>query len=328
MCVAVFSPKGVNAPTEEQIRKMFNANPDGAGIAYNGRGGKVVYEKGFMDVESLLERLRPLEQWKNKNLGLHFRIGTSGKNDPATCHPMPITTSISKMREIKGEGPVLFHNGVLGTGGIVDDNSSDTQDFVVAFEPMLKKPVKSVARTIAIESFIGDSKLLVMYDHNKYKMYGDWKKDGDLFVSNLYYTYYSSSRYYSTSSYQSKAYEDDYDYDTYHRKAIPETATTGVSESEQIALPLDDDMDVDLEDENDYEGAFDKWMKEKDEQQIKEWWDLLHTEGSMWFLSRAQMEMFLDSADEIAEAHLMKDGEKYCYDLVDLFVWADTDGRW
>lgn len=193
MCVICFSPKGVDAPTEDQIEDMFYANPDGAGYAYE-EGGKVKYKKGFMTLNELLEELKPLEQWKNRNLALHFRIGTAGNNDEHTCHPFPITTSYGEMRATEGEGPVLFHNGILANGGIIDENSSDTQDFVAAFAPMLKKYSKSKARDAWLTKTIGASKLLIMYGNNKYKMFGEWKKDGELFVSNLnyqthYYTY-------------------------------------------------------------------------------------------------------------------------------------------
>ena len=194
MCVICFSPKGVDAPTEEQIEDMFYTNPDGAGYAYE-EGGKVKYKKGFINLDDLLEELKPLEQWKNRNLALHFRIGTAGHNDEYTCHPFKITTNYGEMRETEGEGPVLFHNGILAEGGIIDEHSSDTQDFVASFAPMLKKYSKSKARDKWLEKTIGTSKLLVMYGHNKYKMLGDWKKDGDLFVSNL--NYCTATKYYT-----------------------------------------------------------------------------------------------------------------------------------
>jgi len=194
MCVICFSPKGVDAPTEDQIEDMFYANPDGAGYAYE-EGNTVKYKKGFMTLNDLLEELEPLEQWKDKNLALHFRIGTAGKNDEHTCHPFPITTNYGEMRQTEGEGPVLFHNGILAEGGIINEDSSDTQDFVAAFAPMLKKYSKSKARDKWLEKTIGTSKLLILYGKNKYKMFGDWKKDGDLFVSNL--NYYTSTKYYT-----------------------------------------------------------------------------------------------------------------------------------
>ena len=134
MCVILLSEKGKDAPTEEQIKQAFRRNPDGAGFAYCDKsdGNKVKWEKGFMTVDSLLERLEPLEQWKDTTLAIHFRIGTAGKNDKATCHPFPISTVFGDLRKTSGEGAVLFHNGVLNTGGWADPLSSDTQDFVIA----------------------------------------------------------------------------------------------------------------------------------------------------------------------------------------------------
>lgn len=197
MCVICFSPKGVDAPTEEKIRDMFRANPDGAGYAYEGKGGKVVYRKGFMTVEAILKELQPLDRWKNTNLALHFRIGTAGHNDEHTCHPFPISTDYNVLRKTEGKGAVLFHNGVFDKGGLVDRNSSDTQDFVVAFAPLLKKWHHSSVRDAWFNSVVGSSKVLIMYGRNKYKLYGKWETDGNLLVSNTNYQAYS---YYGYSS--------------------------------------------------------------------------------------------------------------------------------
>lgn len=203
MCVIAFSPKGVDAPTEEKIRQMFKANPDGAGYAYE-QGNKVKYKKGFMDVEDLIKELQPLKQWKNKNIAIHFRIGTAGENDKYTCHPFKISSKYHELRRLEGEGPVLFHNGIIENGGMVDENSSDTQDFVVAFAPLLEKYSKSKVRDLWMEKIIKGNRMLLMYGRNKYKLYGDWKKDGDLIVSNTNYMGYSSYSYgygYGYSSY-------------------------------------------------------------------------------------------------------------------------------
>lgn len=211
MCVIAFAPKGVKAPTEEQIRAMFTANPDGAGFAYNGKGGEVFFEKGFMNVSDLLERLKPLDQWTNTNFAIHFRIGTAGKNDEKTCHPFPISTDLGDLRKTSGQGSVLFHNGILASGGWADSLSSDTQDFVIAFAPMLAKYNKSSVRAKWLESVSSSNRLLTMYKGNKFNMYGDWKKDGDLWVSNTHYqTYMYSYGTYSTYGYAYNSYDDDY----------------------------------------------------------------------------------------------------------------------
>ena len=172
MCVIALSPKGVKAPTEEQIKKMFSKNPDGAGFAYCDKHDhdKVKFEKGFMTVEALLDRLDPLEQWTDTTLAIHFRIGTAGKNDEKTCHPFRISNKFKDLQQLSGEGPVLFHNGVLAQGGLADPLSSDTQDFVIAYAPLFEKYNKSKTRDAFIEDAVAGSRVLVMYDGNKIKM--------------------------------------------------------------------------------------------------------------------------------------------------------------
>lgn len=212
MCVIAFSPKGVEIPTETKLRQMWNHNPDGAGYAYVDKKGSVVYRKGFMTFESLMADLKAPERFKSTNFAIHFRIGTSGKNDGATCHPFPISTNFGELRKTEGVAEsVLFHNGVLSEGGIISPLASDTQDFVVAMAPLLKKFNRSKARDYFIGELTEGNRLLVLYKNNTFKMFGDWKKDGDLWVSNLSYqngySWYGSG-YYGWQEY----YYDDYGY--------------------------------------------------------------------------------------------------------------------
>lgn len=197
MCVILLSQKGIKAPTEEQIKQAYRKNPDGAGFAYCDKSGKVKFEKGFMTVEALLERLEPLEQWTDTTLAIHFRIGTAGKNDEKTCHPFRISNKFKDLQQLEGEGPVLFHNGVLAQGGLADPLSSDTQDFVIAYAPLFEKYNKSKTRDSFIEDAVTGSRVLVMYDDNKVKMYGKWEKsdEGDLLVSNKLWEYTPSYGY-------------------------------------------------------------------------------------------------------------------------------------
>lgn len=199
MCVIAFSPKGTELPTKEQLTDMWLTNPDGAGYAYINRG-KVVYRKGFMTLNALLEELEPnRERFKNTNFAVHFRIGTSGNNDKRTCHPFPISTNFSDLIKTEGEAnAVLFHNGIIGDGGITAPTSSDTQDFVIAFAPLLRKHIKSNARLHFLNEATAGNRLLAMYGNGKYNMFGDWKLDGDIFVSNTnYQNHYTSYTYYN-----------------------------------------------------------------------------------------------------------------------------------
>lgn len=211
MCVIAFSPKGKNMPTEEQIKQMFKKNPDGAGFAYE-EGNTVKYKKGFMNVDDLLEELGPLEKWKDKNIAMHFRIGTAGKNDQKTTHPFPLSTSFGDLRKLEGEGPVLFHNGVIsGLGGLIDPLASDTQDFVsgVASKLLIKPHKPSKITNKIVEEIIGPSRLLLMYGKGKIVKFGEWKeKDGNLY-SNLLWV---PTTYTYSPSYAYSGFYDDDDY--------------------------------------------------------------------------------------------------------------------
>lgn len=213
MCVIAFSPKGTDIPTKQQIKKMWNKNPDGAGYAYVNKKGKVVFKKGFMSLSDLMAELEAPERFKNTNFALHFRIGTSGKNDKETCHPFPVSNNFGDLRKTEGEADsVLFHNGILSEGGITSPLASDTQDFVVAMSPLLKKFNRSKARDFFIEELIEGNRVLVLYKNNAFKMFGKWEKDGDIWVSNLSYQYSYSwygSGYYGWYEYGYDPYEDD-----------------------------------------------------------------------------------------------------------------------
>lgn len=211
MCVIAFSPKGNDAPTEEQIKEMFKKNPDGAGYAWDD-GTTVHFKKGFMNVDDLLEDLGPLEKWKDKNFAMHFRIGTAGKNDKKTTHPFPLTNNFGELRKLQGDGPVLFHNGVIsGYGGIIDPLASDTQDFVAGVASKLltrpNTPSKITAKTI--DTIIGSSRLLIMYGKNKAVKFGDWKEKDGNFYSNLLWEPYKYTYTPSYSTYDSTYYYDD-----------------------------------------------------------------------------------------------------------------------
>ena len=190
MCVIAFSPKGIDIPDEDTLRQMWASNPDGAGYAYTDKNGRVSFSKGFMSLEELLDDLKDPSKFKNTNFAIHFRIGTSGKNDAKTCHPFPVSDNFYDLTQTKGTADaVLFHNGILGEGGLSSPLASDTQDFVIAYAPIFATYTKNIARDNYINSMIDSSKLLILYDNNRFKMYGKWEKDGEIWVSNLNYKF-------------------------------------------------------------------------------------------------------------------------------------------
>lgn len=303
MCVIAYSPKGVEAPSEEQIRAMFETNSDGAGYAYV-KGGKVHYKKGFMCVEDLLKELKPLDQWKEIPLAMHFRIGTAGKNDKHTCHPFPLTTDFGEMRKTEGEGPVLFHNGILAGGGLLNEQSSDTQDFVAAFAPMLKKYNKSKVRDAWMEDVVKGNRILIMYNDGKVKMYGEWEKDGELFVSNKHYEWRVNTYKYKTPY----AYAYDYYDDDYYAKYYGGYSSFWAKKEKEA--------------EEKEEQETEKAMRVLNKNEANRLWKKLKKEHFLW-TNDYEMDLLVEYADEFHDTWMIKDGEVFWMDQEGMYVYAD-----
>lgn len=292
MCVIAFSPKGVDIPTKEQIEKMWKANPDGAGYAYVSKKGKVVFHKGFMKLDDLLKELEAPERFKNTNFAIHFRIGTSGKNDKATCHPFPISTTFGELRKTEGEeDSVLFHNGILSNGGLASPLASDTQDFVIAMTPLLQKYNRSKTRDYFIGEITKGNRLLILYKNNAFKMFGDWQKDGNLWVSNLSYKYdyqWYGSGYYGWQEY----YYDDY----------------GCYGSRTIGSKSKDEVENETPVQTEESNAL--WQEV-----IKKEYKFLDNEE--------QLKLLKDSADTYTDSKVELGGYVLGYDTKQLLVWLE-----
>lgn len=208
MCIIAMSPAGKDLPDEATIRRMFAKNPDGAGFAIQGDfdgAFKVKYHKGFMDVDSFLKALGDRDKLKDYTVAMHFRIKTSGNIDQSTTHPFLMSDQYSDLRKLDGEGAVLFHNGVLsGLGGIINEHSSDTQDYVVgvAMRYMRHARKPGAISQKVVEQITGMSRILILYPKRSYPMImlGSWTEDNGNFYSNTGYkeVAYSYSGYYSS----------------------------------------------------------------------------------------------------------------------------------
>lgn len=294
MCVIAVSEKGKDIPSVEQIKTMWAKNPDGAGYAFVGENGKVFYRKGFMTLDSLLKELEHPEKFKNTLFAVHFRIGTSGKNDRHTCHPFPVSTRYEELRAMEGRSDaVLFHNGIIADGGIVAHNSSDTQDFVVAMAPLLRKYSKSKARDHFINEMVTGNRLFVMYKNGKFKMYGDWKKDGDLWVSNLLYKddYKWSGYGYEYSGY-SQSWWDEWYAEQAYKKYGNKKKQANSAEQQRLL---------------DYENQL--------------WWDIISKQHK--FITPAELATLKAAADEVNNNTLVYAGHVFGYDEAQELIWLE-----
>lgn len=309
MCVIAFSPKGVDIPSEYQMREMWETNPDGAGYAYVDNRGEVVFRKGFMKLADLLDELKDRERFKNTNFAVHFRIGTSGNNDKATCHPFPVSNNFGDLRKTEGRGgAVLFHNGVLDKGGLCDPLSSDTQDFVVATYPLLKKYNKSKTRDHFIEKLIEGNRVLVLYKDNKFKMFGTWQKDGDLWVSNTHYKYMGYS--YGYGGYSSGCYgggwlDDDYEHDRATAEALSE----------------DEDEDEDEDTLHLPRYATSNFNQKMTSEAVELWNKVIRNEFA--YLTLDEIKVMRDSSEMYCQDYFTANGYKVGVDLNFGLVWLE-----
>ena len=314
MCVIAFSPKGVDIPSVEQIKQMWKTNPDGAGYAFVGKKGEVFYRKGFMELDDLLKELEKPEKFKNTNFAIHFRIGTSGENDSKTCHPFPISTNFGELRQTSGKAEsVLFHNGVIGEGGLVSPLSSDTQDFVIAMCPMLKKYNRSKTRDKLIEQIVEGNRVLCLYKNNAFKMYGKWQKDGDLWVSNLNYKWssYSSYDWYGDYGYYSDYYYDHYHYSpqTKSDKSWEETLSTTKINQYGERVPTDDkDEKTDTKSKTEADKIFA---------------DLINNQYA--FMTSDEFEKLKEYADGYTKDEIEYAGFLFEYDREQELIWLEED---
>ena len=118
MCVIVYKPSGVKAPTQADLHNCFLNNPDGAGYMLP-INNKVVIRKGFMTYEDFEKDIKNTIKVNNLDpidtpIVMHFRISTQGGVNKALCHPYPICENYDEMRKLESKCNLgLAHNGII-----------------------------------------------------------------------------------------------------------------------------------------------------------------------------------------------------------------------
>lgn len=301
-------------PEEKEIRHMFKRNPDGAGFALQGDiygDGRflVEYHKGFMNVDDLIEALGPREKLKNLTVAIHCRIKTSGETDKFTTHPFPISNQYADLKKTDGKGPVLFHNGVFtGLGGIIDKNSSDTQDFVVGVASRFLKNAKmpgKISQAI-VAKIAGDCRILIMYPKREFPLlrFGTWHEHNGCWYSNL--GYYDEE--------EEKKWGGKYGYGGYNRYHYGSTRSTAREELDEwgcnvacYAWPSYDDNWIRFNDAR-WE-SLKKAMTDIEEKAGETQCKFATTGSKMWIVDEDYKEIYTPSMRETAK--MRQDEEEY-----------------
>lgn len=148
MCIIIAKYKNGRLPKKTELKNSFEYNSDGAGFMYVDNG-KVIIDKGYMKYEDFINRFDKLckkyDNFNNKSLIIHCRIGTSSSNTAENTHPYPITKKEKYLhaKYIKADLGVA-HNGIISeyTPNWKNPTTNDTQEFIMKYLAPLYKNYK------------------------------------------------------------------------------------------------------------------------------------------------------------------------------------------
>lgn len=209
MCIIIAKKKDNRLPSKEELIYSFSHNPDGAGFMYTDNN-KVIIDKGYMNFDSFYKRFEFLckkyNNFANKSLVIHCRIGTAGTNSAKNTHPYPLTNNIREMHKLHTTANVgIAHNGIIKDYNPTEEDGdvNDTQNFIKTYLWYLKSFDKSFYKREHHQdniSYITNSKFAILDSKDNLYLIGQYVNEQGLSFSNgnykaHTYTYKSYSQY-------------------------------------------------------------------------------------------------------------------------------------
>lgn len=218
MCIIVAKNRKSKLPTKQTLENCFNNNSDGAGFMYVNENRQVVIDKGYMTFNEFYSHYKKLKKkynnFKNKALVMHFRIGTSGSNTPENTHPYPITTNLSHLKKTYFTTNLgVVHNGIISHYTPHDKKDyNDTQNFIMKYLSKLYSHYPTFYKDkdimYGVEQ-VCESKLCFLNTNDELYYVGDFIEDKGIMYSNsTYTTSYYYSKYYPNMLEYSQEYFD------------------------------------------------------------------------------------------------------------------------
>ena len=189
MCVAVLKPAGADVPSLDILKKCWESNPDGAGIALS-EDDCVYFRKGFMTFSAFeaFYLANNVADRVSQAIAFHFRIGTHGLKDGGNTHPFPVSEDADVLRALEGRAPLMIaHNGVFSIPISIKDVSDTGQFIANCAKTAAKDPVAYWNDNATITR---SSRMLVIRPGNRFTLLGDWhfsEKANGSFFSNTYW---------------------------------------------------------------------------------------------------------------------------------------------
>lgn len=212
MCLIAIAPKGTDKYSEfflAGLRESGSYNRDGFGYGFKKENNDVFYEKGFMNIELLIDAIKKRNLTENDELVVHLRMRSAGKICAENTHPFvvnysskdecPVTTELKKTVH-----PIMFHNGTFSDFSGLDGEMSDTYSFVNKFIKL--KPIWVMLRDhhekfISIfKDILSHNRLVFLSKTSPMIKIGAFTEDEGYIFSNLSYRNYRGNAGYHDNS--------------------------------------------------------------------------------------------------------------------------------
>lgn len=206
MCIIAIKPKNVAMPTREILERMFDKNPDGAGVVYTTTKNTIKIVKGIM---SKNEFVKTCERIPTTAVAiLHTRISTSGGVSKELTHPYKLTNDFKELRKLNAEiseGYAVAHNGVFSEFGAMFE-ANDTMQFIATYLTALKELKENANGTILdkdikpiINKLVSGSRLVIIDNFGNWEKYGNnWEEYNGVYYSNSGYKKQEYCSYWSS----------------------------------------------------------------------------------------------------------------------------------
>jgi len=221
MCVIAASPIGVDAPTEQNLKDMFNHNDDGAGISYVLNNAVYTF-KGLMKWEDF-EKTYALIEKKIKSAGktfkdipimYHFRIGTHGPNSEQLTHPFPISNQFKHLSALEYKADIVMaHNGIINS---VTPRTgwSDTQQYISDIVMPLIKSDRVFYKNKHLQELLRNtnngSRFVFLDNDGEFTYIGEWVQSDKPELKGIMYSNLNHEYTYTYGHYYPTAYNWDY----------------------------------------------------------------------------------------------------------------------
>lgn len=146
MCIIIAKDAGVDALDAAYFDRAWDANSHGGGLVWKTPEGAVMFQKGFMNKQEMLDKIAQINV-KDNSFIAHFRIRSVGEVKAENCHPFVM------------QHVTFAHNGTLGIEPL--PGKTDSETFGLAF--LSDKPMSWIKEyQVLLEMALGTSKFAIM----------------------------------------------------------------------------------------------------------------------------------------------------------------------